>query len=328
MNRFMAAPFGEFFGNTPAPPPQPAPKKTMGQGVGGLCCSAPDGSAGWCFDANYNASGRCGAAWAYDPAGGGAICVPDTSGDSWSVGWVHPSCPSGAAPPPAPPPPSPPPPTPTPTPTPTPPPTPPPAPPPSNGPRPGPPVSKCCRPDGTFFGAKDLAECPPGTVEADPVSGECPVAPSDEAALACQENGTYNLYDADTGEHIASDVAQADLPPGVQIVSGDDPRCGPPTLPTAPPPGPTDGVPSPGPLPTAPPPGPTDGVPPSGPLPSLPPPSLPSAPPGAPQLPTQSPFTSRFVPCGAQPPINVRQLRTDTLPSRPDSWQDQWAQLT
>ncbi len=246
----MAGPFGNFFGSrlAPPPPPLPQPKKSLGQGVGGLCCSAPDGSGGWCFDANYSASGRCGAVWGYDPAGGGAICVPDTSGDPWSVGWVHPACPSGAppAPPPEPPPPSP-------------------------------------------------APEPP---------------PSDEEALACQTNGTFDLYDV-TGQLVAADVAEEDLPAGVEIVAVDDPRCGP-----APEPGvvpPTGDVPS-----AIPAPGPTAKSIPTTPLPPLP---------GAPQAPAQGPFTSQIYPCGTKLPVSVRSLRTETLPSRPDSWQDQWTSL-
>lgn len=52
-------------------------------------------------------------------------------------------------------------------------------------------------------------------------------SPACQPALACPEGGTFDLYDAETGQHIASDVAQADLPPGAEIVAADDPRCGP-----------------------------------------------------------------------------------------------------
>ncbi len=321
----MAGPFGNFFGSrlTPPPPPLPQPKKNLGQGVGGLCCSAPDGSAGWCFDANYNASGRCGAVWGYDPAGGGTICVPDTSGDPWSVGWVHPACPSGAPAPPPEPPPEPPP------------------------PEPPPGMGKyfCCNPDGNLIVFTDVTQCPVGTTEVaegvecpppspppeppppEPPPTVPPPPPSpppeppppepppsaEEEALACQTNGTFDLYDA-TGQLVASDVAEEDLPAGVEIVAVDDPRCGP-----APEPGvvsPTGDVPS-----AIPTPGPTAASIPTTPLAPLP------GVPQAPQAPAQGPFTSQIYPCGTKLPVSVRSLRTETLPSRPDSWKDQWTSL-
>lgn len=132
-------------------------------------------------------------------------------------------------------------------------------------------------------------------------------APSlEDADWACPTNGTFDLYDALTGEHLASDVAQEDLPEGVEIIAADDPRCGEEAPPSAP-------------LPTAPAPEPAPG------LPTEAPPGVPTLP--APQLPGTGGFTTRFVPCGAQPPIQVRSLRTGTVPSRPDSWQDQWTQI-
>ncbi len=305
----MAGPFGNFFGSrlTP-PPPSPRPKKSLGQGVGGLCCSTPDGSSGWCFDSNYNASGRCGAVWAYDPSGGGDICVPDTSGDTWSVGWVHPSCPSGAPPPPPEPPPEPP--------SSPPPEIPPPEPPPPEpSPEPPPPgigLHLCCTPEGELIGITDVPQCPEGTTEVFDAS-ECPLPSVEEEALACPTNGTFDLYD-ENGQLVASDVAEGDLPAGVEIVAVDDPRCGP---------APEPGVVSP-----------TGEVPSEVPAPGPPAPSIPTTPlsplpgaPQAPQVPAQGPFTSQLYPCGTKLPVSVRQLRTETLPSRPDSWQDQWTSL-
>ncbi len=140
-----------------------------------------------------------------------------------------------------------------------------------------------------------------------------PAPPTEEGSHACPTNGTYDLYDAETGEHIASDVAEADLPAGAEIVAVDDPRCGPapepdpPTLPSDG--GPVQEIPAPGP-----------GAPPvqTQPLPTVP---------QARQVPGQGSFTSQFIPCGQQPPISVRSLRTETVPSRPDSWQDEWIRI-
>lgn len=150
----------------------------------------------------------------------------------------------------------------------------------------------------------------------DPSFCEAPPPPTEEEALACPTDGTFDLYDAVSGEHIASGVAEADLPAGAEIVADDDPRCGPTPPPVpGPAPAPTPGAPFPGPIPTAPP-----GAPP------MVPPSAPTAP-GAAPIPGTDPFARGFLPCGAQPPINLRVLKTQTLPSRPDLWQSDWAQL-
>ncbi len=286
----MGEPFGNFFGSRLTPPP---PKKSLGQ-VGGLCCSAPDGSGAWCFDANYNASGRCGAVWGYNPADGATVCVPDTSGDTWSVGWVHPSCPSGAPPPPPAPPPEPPPPTePPPTePVPT-------VPTPEPSPEPLPPglgTHYCCRPDGNLIAITDVTQCPEGTTEV-AEGTECPLPSAEEEALACPTNGTFDIYDTETGELIASDVAEADLPVGAEIVAVDDPRCG--LEPTIPPPVAPPTEPTPQPVPS-------DGAVP--PIPTGPQPTVP----GTQLAPAPGSFTGRFLPCGAQPPVSVRSLRRDS----------------
>ena len=154
---------------------------------------------------------------------------------------------------------------------------------------------------------------PEPTPELEPEPEPTPAPPAEEEALACPTNGTFDLYDAETGEHIASDVAEADLPAGAEIVAVDDPRCGPAPEP-APPTLPSDG----GPIQEIPAPGP--GAPPiqTQPLPTVP---------QARQVPGQGSFTSQFIPCGQQPPVKVRSLRTETLPSRPDSWQDQWTTI-
>ncbi len=343
----MGRSFGNFFGSRLTPPPPPPPKKKLGQ-VGSLCCSAPDGSGGWCFDANFNASGRCGAVWGYDPASGGDICVPDTSGDTWSVGWVHPNCPSGAAPPL--PPPATPPPEPEPEPDtnfccspdgdlliftdgtpcspgtieipkgaecvpfgPEPVPSPEPEPEPIPEPPPGAGTYYCCQPGGNLIAITDVTQCPPGTTEV-AEGTECPLPADEEEALACLTNGTFDLYDVN-GQLVASDVAEADLPAGVEIVAVDDPRCGPALDPDVV--SPTDGelpqdIPAPGPTATS--------------IPKTPLSPLPGAP-QAPQMPGQGPFTSQFYPCGTKLPVSVRSLRTETLPSRPDSWKDQWKSL-
>ncbi len=192
---------------------------------------------------------------------------------------------------------------------------------------------KCCTPDEyaistTFDPAQPEGVCvakhqcflPPDYTQlvGPPVEGgvdmsfcEAAVLPADyEGGLACPTDGTYDIYDAVTGELIASDVAAGDLPPDAEIVAVDDPRCGPLVAPPGLPPGPLPPPIAPG-LPF-----PSEGAP------------IPTTPmPGAPQAPTQNPFTTGFVPCGGQPPINVRSLRTETLPSRPDSWQDQWTRI-
>ncbi len=239
---------------------QAAPRKKLGQ-VGDLCCTIPDGSAGLCFDTG---TGECVATWSGartgPPGPGDTICVPNPRGS----GWYHPSCPQagGTLPPAA---------------------TPPPAPPPEPVPSPPAPV-------------------PPPPVPVPPPEPEPAPAPppTEEEALACPINGTFDLYDAETGEHIASDVAAADLPAGAEIVAIDDPRCGP--------------APEPAPIP------PSDGGPQQIPAPGPTTPSIPLTP-------AQGSFTGRFIPCGAQPPVSVRSLRTETAPSRPDSWQDQWTRI-
>ncbi len=274
MNNFkgMAGQFGDRLGWNQATPP----KTKLGQ-VGDLCCTLPDGSAGLCFDTG---TGECVPTWSGvrsgPPEPGATICVPNPRG----TGYYHPSCPQagGTLIPPATPPPTPPPPPPEPVIPPEPPPEPPLPPPPAPEPEPEP----------------------------------APAPPSEEESLACPINGTFDLYDAETGEHIASDVDEADLPVGAEIVAIDDPRCGPVA---APPPTtlPSDAGPTqPGPAPGQKVPVPTQQLPPV---------------PQTQQVPGQGSFTSQFIPCGQQPPVKVRSLRTETLPSRPDSWQDQWTTI-
>ena len=246
--------------------------KKLGQ-VGDLCCTLPDGSAGLCFDTG---TGECVPTWSGvrsgPPGPGETICVPNPRG----TGYYHPSCPQagGTLIPPATPPPAPP-------------------PPPPEPPVPEPPVPEPPVPE------------PP--VPEPPV----PEPPSEEESLACPTNGTFDLYDAETGEHIASDVDEADLPVGAEIVAVDDPRCGPVAEPppTTPPSdaGPTQPGAAPEPVPV-----PTQQLPPV---------------PQTQQVPGDGSFTSQFIPCGQQPPIRVRSLRTETAPSRPDSWQDQWTTI-
>lgn len=123
----------------------------------------------------------------------------------------------------------------------------------------------CCTPDEyevstTFDPAQPGGVCvakhqcfvPPDytTPAGPPVEGgvdmsfcEAPPPEDYEGGLACPTNGTFDIYDAVTGEHIASDVAVEDLPEGAEIVVVDDPRCGPEVPPGPPAAGPPPGGP-------------------------------------------------------------------------------------
>jgi hypothetical protein len=337
-----------------------APKKNLGAiGPDPNCCDMPDGSGAWCYD--MNPPRREGGTGCIQMWGSGfpnpdyQKCVQDPDGY-----WVPPSCAAAEAPPVEPPPEE---------------------PPTEEIPPPPeiPPGLDCellpvpdylpydpyayaaahsghdpcdCTVHGAYPGFADQP-CPPGTrfvlkgfltcCELDP-----DYVPEPDGALACPTDGTFDLYDAITGEHIASNVAAADLPAGAEIVADDDPRCGPPTIPPPtveipPPPTIPPTIPPPTiPPPTIPPPGvgpvgpPPPGVGPVGPPPPpvLPPPGLPTGPiptapmPGVPSGPVQNTgFTGGFLPCGTQPPIKLKVLHTETLPSRPDSWQDEWARI-
>lgn len=141
------------------------------------------------------------------------------------------------------------------------------------------------QPDGSC--SFSPVECPTGQeLQPDGTCAPIPVEPpvEEEEALACPTNGTFDLYDAITGEHVASDVAEEDLPGGTEIIAADDPRCGlPPDV------IPPDGTP------------PVDGgvlPPPDGGVPGLPPvddgvPGVPPPPGGFPGTgPTGGPFVS------------------------------------
>ncbi len=290
--------------------------------------------------------GQCGAVWngvAANQPKGIPQCVKTPEG-----GWTHPNCLAPPPPPPEEPPPPPPP---------------PPEEPPTDGDLDCPPGQRNLKmilglrcvygavacpdgeglytvfetdADGNIIGGLgyrvDKASLDADQIPVDDTLTESNCAPPPEGSLACPTNGTFDLYDLE-GNHIASNVAEADLPPGAEIVLADDERCGPPDTPPPTIPPPTI------PPPTIPPPTIPPGVGPVGPLPPPPLPPPVSPPPG---LPTGAPiptapmpgapiqnkgFTGGFIPCGTQPPIKLRVLPTETLPSRPDSWTEQWTSL-
>ena len=112
--------------------------------------------------------------------------------------------------------------------------------------------------DGSCAQIPPTLTCPSGQILQD--DGTClPIPPDGEVPpLACEENGIYDLYDADTGELISSGISELNVPADAIFLPGDDPRCGVPVItpppvddefPTAPPipPPPTGGFPGPAP---------------------------------------------------------------------------------
>ncbi len=127
------------------------------------------------------------------------------------------------------------------------------------------------QPDGSCAPIPPSLTCPSGQYLQE--DGTCmPIPPDGEVPpLACEEDGIYDLYDADTGELISSAVSALDVPEDAIVVSADDPRCGLPVVtvpPSPPPPLPAGGFP--GPPPT----GPGPWVPPAAGLPPTMPPPL------------------------------------------------------
>lgn len=311
-------------------------RKRLGQLT---CCNAPDGK-GYCFDTG---TGECSLAWISQGAQPGSpACVQNDRGE-----WVHPSC-EGLAPEPSPGRPE--------------------LPPgcryvaaPDN------PMQEViceglnCRtqkvdrwrgflsdflaaggvnpvlvgpewvpiPGGVCNG--DGAPPPPDTAPA-PTDGAPPPAdeePTKAGPVACPDDGRYDLYDTLTGDLLLADVAEGDLPEGVEVVDATDPRCGPVLAPG----GAQEGAPSPGPGPgPAAPPGGVPGLP-TGPLPGAGLPGAPSA--GARRVPgqlgpvslrqpRQGPFPQTFYPCGA-PSYMIQDLATVTQEHRsPADFEPRW----
>ncbi len=163
--------------------------------------------------------------------------------------------------------------------------------------------------------------CPSGQILQD--DGPCiPLPPSGEIPpLACEEDGIYDLYDADTGELISSGISEFDVPADALIIAADDPRCGLPGVtppPVAPIP-PVDGeIPTVAPTPPVPTGG-FPGPPPTGAGPWVPPaPGLPPAMPPTVELPGELPPAVKFPTLRPDGKIPLTTPKGTPIQFRPD----------
>lgn len=207
-----------------------------GARLGELICCTPPGQQGGpspCFDTNYQGTGTCAVAWMDQSNATHPTCVEGTEGQPYQGKWLPPSCARAPEPP---------------TPTPPPPPTEPVTPGTDECPEGWTPAEavgelRCCRTreegpdaDGKCWKVTECIRAADPDTILGPVTEEipCPEAPT-YPPKACRTNGLYDLYDADTGEVLARDVAEGDLPDDVEVLAPDDPRCADLTVSPAPP---------------------------------------------------------------------------------------------
>jgi len=254
------------------------------------------------FDTNWGGTGACGNTWMDTSNISLPDCVqapPGYPGLPAQGGWIPPDC--GAAPPPEEPPPPPPP----------------------------PPSGECVNWVKTGHMEEDAGGQPkcfdmfqcsdnPSVEKQEEVpcipTSPPPTGPTDQPIPSCCKQIEAGGISCEFPAQGFSDYTSDQLTP--EVLAMIEAQCAPPpeTPPPSPPPTPPPDYYGGGGIPTQPMPLPTGDV---------------FRPAQAMPLPTRGPgqFMTRAFPCGSKPPISVRNLRTETTPSRPDLWQDQWTRI-